>query len=136
MNLALRNLTKRYSGRTVIDDITADLDFPHVLALLGPSGGGKSTLLRLIGGLELPELGLLSVDGANVPADEKSLRAYRSNIGTVFQSWNLFPHLDALANIMLPLTAVHGLTADEARLRSEELLEHLHLDGHLHKHPA
>ena len=136
MNLALRNLTKSYSGRTVIDDITADLDFPHVLALLGPSGGGKSTLLRLIGGLELPELGLLSVDGANVPADEKSLRAYRSNIGTVFQSWNLFPHLDALANIMLPLTAVHGLTANEARLRSEDLLERLHLDGHGHKRPA
>lgn len=136
MNLALRNLTKRYSGRAVIDDITADLDFPHVLALLGPSGGGKSTLLRLIGGLELPESGSLSVDGTNVPSDEKPLRAYRSNIGTVFQSWNLFPHLDALANVMLPLTAVHGLTTDEARLRSEELLERLHLDGHGHKRPA
>jgi len=136
MFLHFHHLTKRYGGRTVIDDITADLDFPHVLALLGPSGGGKSTLLRLIGGLELPESGSLSVDGANVPADEKSLRAYRSNIGTVFQSWNLFPHLDALANIMLPLTAVHGLTADEARLRSEDLLERLHLDGHGHKRPA
>ncbi|MEY4300467.1 MAG: hypothetical protein RIR25_1703 [Verrucomicrobiota bacterium] len=136
MNLALRNLTKSYSGRTVIDDITADLDFPHVLALLGPSGGGKSTLLRLIGGLELPESGSLSVDGTAVPSDEKPLRAYRSNIGTVFQSWNLFPHLDALANVMLPLTAVHGLTADEARLRSEELLERLHLAGHGHKRPA
>jgi len=136
MFLHFHQLTKRYGGRTVIDDITADLDFPHVLALLGPSGGGKSTLLRLIGGLELPESGSLSVDGANVPADEKSLRAYRSNIGTVFQSWNLFPHLDALANIMLPLTAVHGLTADEARLRSEDLLERLHLDGHGHKRPA
>ncbi len=136
MNLALRNLTKCYSGRAVIDDITADLDFPHVLALLGPSGGGKSTLLRLIGGLESPESGSLSVDGTNVPSDEKPLRAYRSNIGTVFQSWNLFPHLDALANVMLPLTAVHGLTTDEARLRSEELLERLHLDGHGHKRPA
>jgi len=136
MNLALRNLTKSYSGRTVIDDITADLDFPHVLALLGPSGGGKSTLLRLIGGLESPESGSLSVDGTPVPSDKKPLRTYRSNIGTVFQSWNLFPHLDALANVMLPLTAVHGLTADEARLRSEELLERLHLDGHGHKRPA
>jgi polar amino acid transport system ATP-binding protein len=136
MNLALRNVTKSYSGRTVIDDITADLDFPHVLALLGPSGGGKSTLLRLIGGLELPETGSLSVDGTTVPSDEKPLRAYRSNIGTVFQSWNLFPHLDALANVMLPLTAVHGLTANEARLRSEDLLERLHLDGHGHKRPA
>ena len=136
MRLEFDKLTKRYGDHTVIDNITAKLDFPHVLALLGPSGGGKSTLLRLIGGLELPESGSLSVDGTHVPADEKPLRVYRSNIGTVFQSWNLFPHLDALANVMLPLTAVHGLTQDEARARSEDLLERLHLNGHAHKRPA
>jgi len=136
MQLVFHQLTKRYGDHTVIDSITAKLEFPHVLALLGPSGGGKSTLLRLIGGLELPESGSLSVDGADVPADEKPLRAYRSNIGTVFQSWNLFPHLDALANVMLPLTAVHGLTPEAARARAEELLERLHLNGHAHKRPA
>jgi polar amino acid transport system ATP-binding protein len=136
MQLELQHLTKRYGEHTVIDDITATLDFPHVLALLGPSGGGKSTLLRLIGGLESPEAGSITVDQEPVPASGKSLRAYRSNIGTVFQSWNLFPHLDALANIMLPLTAVHGLTPDEARSRADELLERLHLQGHGHKRPA
>jgi polar amino acid transport system ATP-binding protein len=104
--------------------------------LLGPSGGGKSTLLRLIGGLESPEAGSLSVDGADVPQKDHELRLYRSRIGTVFQSWNLFPHLDALANVMLPLTAVHGLAAEEARARAEELLDRLHLDGHGHKRPA
>ena len=136
MLLQFQNLTKRYGDNTVIDDITATLDFPHVLALLGPSGGGKSTLLRLIGGLESPERGSLTVDHEPVPTSEKSLRTYRSNIGTVFQSWNLFPHLDALANIMLPLTAVHGLAPDQARARAEELLERLHLDGHGQKRPA
>lgn len=136
MLLHFQNVTKRYGDHTVIDDITATLDFPHVLALLGPSGGGKSTLLRLIGGLETPEAGSLGVDHEPVPANGKSLRLYRSNIGTVFQSWNLFPHLDALANIMLPLTAVHGLAPDEARSRAEELLERLHLQGHGHKRPA
>jgi polar amino acid transport system ATP-binding protein len=136
MQLKLQQLTKRYGENTVIDDITATLDFPHVLALLGPSGGGKSTLLRLIGGLESPEGGSLTVDHEPVPVTEKSLRTYRSNIGTVFQSWNLFPHLDALANIMLPLTAVHGLSPDEARVRAEELLERLHLNGHASKRPA
>ena len=100
------------------------------------SGGGKSTLLRLIGGLESPERGSLTVDHEPVPTSEKSLRTYRSNIGTVFQSWNLFPHLDALANIMLPLTAVHGLAPDQARARAEELLERLHLNGHGQKRPA
>ncbi|MFZ9933306.1 MAG: amino acid ABC transporter ATP-binding protein [Chthoniobacterales bacterium] len=136
MQLKLQQLTKRYGNHTVIDAITEELEFPHVLALLGPSGGGKSTLLRLIGGLESPDSGSLSIDGDSVPQEEKPLRAYRSHIGTVFQSWNLFPHLDALDNVMLPLTAVHGLTPDEARNRSEELLERLHLKGHGHKRPA
>jgi polar amino acid transport system ATP-binding protein len=136
MKLEFDRLTKRYGENTVIDDITATLDFPHVLALLGPSGGGKSTLLRLIGGLESPEGGSLTVDHEPVPVTGKSLRTYRSNIGTVFQSWNLFPHLDALANIMLPLTAVHGQASDQARARAEELLERLHLNGHASKRPA
>ncbi len=136
MNLAFHDLTKRYGGHTVLDAITAQLDFPHVLALLGPSGGGKSTLLRVIGGLESPEAGSLTVDHQPVPTMQKPLRVYRSKIGTVFQSWNLFPHLDALANIMLPLTAVHGVEPEAARTRSLELLERLHLNGHAHKRPA
>lgn len=136
MKLEFDHLTKRYGAQTVIDNITAELDFPNVLALLGPSGGGKSTLLRLIGGLESPELGSLRLNNEPVPTDAKSLRLYRSQIGTVFQSWNLFPHLDALSNVMLPLTAVHGLSADEARTRSLELLDRLHLADHAHKRPA
>jgi polar amino acid transport system ATP-binding protein len=136
MKLEFDAITKRYGDHTVLDAITAQLEFPHVLALLGPSGGGKSTLLRVIGGLESPEAGSLTIDGQRVPTGERSLRTFRSNIGTVFQSWNLFPHLDALANIMLPLTAVHGLAPEAARDRSLELLERLHLTGHAHKRPA
>ncbi len=136
MKLELQDLTKRYGPQTVLDGITVRLDFPHVLALLGPSGGGKSTLLRVIGGLESPEAGSIRVDGAPVPAGGKGLRIYRSGIGTVFQSWNLFPHLDAMANIMLPLTAVHGLSREDARERASELLNRLHLDGHGHKRPS
>jgi len=136
MKLEFDALTKRYGDHTVLDAITTQLDFPHVLALLGPSGGGKSTLLRVIGGLESPESGSLTVDHEPVPTADKPLRAYRSNIGTVFQSWNLFPHLDALANIMLPLTAVHGLTPEAARARSLELLERLRLADHASQRPA
>jgi len=136
MKLELSGLTKRYGDQTVLDDLTAELDFPHVLVLLGPSGGGKSTLLRVIGGLESADSGSLTLDGQPVPAGEKARRAYRANIGTVFQSWNLFPHLDAIANIMLPLTCVHGLSTSEAQARATDLLERLQLGGHGHKRPA
>lgn len=136
MKLEFDHLTKRYGDHTVIDHVTATLEFPRVLALLGPSGGGKSTLLRLIGGLESPDDGSVRLDGLPVPSDPKLLRVYRSHIGTVFQSWNLFPHLDALANVMLPLTAVHGLDQEEAKARSLELLERLRLADHAQKRPA
>lgn len=136
MKLEFRGLHKAYGGQTVLDGIDACLDFPHVLALLGPSGGGKSTLLRVIGGLEAPDAGSVAVEGSPVPSEDRALRAYRSHIGTVFQSWNLFPHLDALSNIMLPLTAVHRLPKDEARARATELLERLDLNTHAHKRPA
>ena len=136
MQLKLQQLSKRYGAQTVLDAVTADLDFPHVLALLGPSGGGKSTLLRVIGGLESPDAGSASLDGVPVPDAEKPLRHYRSGIGTVFQSWNLFPHLDALANVMLPLTAVHRVAPDDARERATSLLARLHLEGHERKRPA
>ena len=136
MRLEFDRLTKRYDGNAVLDCITATLDFPHVLALLGPSGGGKSTLLRVIGGLESPDEGSLAIDGTPAPATEHALRLYRSGIGTVFQSWNLFPHLDAMANIELPLTAVHGLSTNAARTRASELLERLQLSAHARKRPA
>lgn len=136
MKLELRELTKSYAGRPVLDGVSADIAFPHVLALLGPSGGGKSTLLRLIGGLERADRGSVSIDGVSVPDNEPARRRYRASIGTVFQSWNLFPHLDALANVMLPLMAVHGCADGEARDRAEAILSRLHLSGHEHKRPA
>jgi polar amino acid transport system ATP-binding protein len=136
MKLELAEVSKSYGGHSVLDNITASLDFPHVLALLGPSGGGKSTLLRLIGGLEKTDHGSISLDGLTIPADERALRLYRSGVGTVFQAWNLFPHLTALANVMLPLTQVHGQTYEEARCRSLELLARLMLAGHELKRPA
>jgi polar amino acid transport system ATP-binding protein len=136
MKLELAGVTKCYAGQTVLDNISASLAFPHVLALLGPSGGGKSTLLRLIGGLEKADKGSISLDGSALPTGERALRLYRSGIGTVFQSWNLFPHLDALSNVMLPLTQVHGQAYEKARTRSLELLARLMLKGHEHKRPA
>jgi len=112
------------------------VDFPHVLALLGPSGGGKSTLLRIIAGLEVPDKGSVRLDGEIIPSEERYLREYRRSLGVVFQAYNLFPHMTALQNVELPLTAVHGMKANPARQRALEIMERLGLAEHSDRRPA
>ena len=134
MKLEIQGISKSFgaSGQRckVLNDLTLSVEFPHVIALLGPSGGGKSTLLRLIAGLELPDTGSISLDGTIIPKEEISLRIYRRSLGVVFQAFNLFPHMTALQNVVLPLTAVHGLDASSARERAIEVMERLGLGDH------
>lgn len=123
----------------MLHDLTLEVTFPHVLALLGPSGGGKSTLLRVIAGLERPEAGSVSIDGALVPLgpmEEAVLRDYRRSLGVVFQAYNLFPHMTALQNVELPLTVVHRMEAPAAKERAREVMERLGLADHAGKMPA
>jgi len=116
MHLTLRNLTKSFGARTVLDSISVDFGELRALALIGPSGGGKSTLLRIIAGLEQPDEGEAGINGSHIDfSDASVLREYRRHIGVVFQAYNLFPHLTALENLLLPLEKVHGLAAAEAR---------------------
>jgi polar amino acid transport system ATP-binding protein len=143
MKLEAHSVNKSYGSgkerRTVLRDLTVTADFPHVLALLGPSGGGKSTLLRVIAGLERPDSGAIRLDDRPVPfgsPGEAALRDYRRSLGVVFQAYNLFPHRNALQNVMLPLTAAHGLAPGEARERSIEVLSRLGLADHALKSPS
>ncbi len=137
MRLTLANLTKSFATHRVLDDITCDFGELRSLALIGPSGGGKSTLLRIIAGLETPDTGMVTLDGeAVVFAEEEKLRAHRRHLGVVFQAFNLFPHLTALANITLPLEKVHGLSAAEAGQIARETLRRFGLADHAHKKPA
>ena len=137
MKLETRDVTKRYGSFLALDRTTFQTgEDARVVALLGPSGGGKSTLLRVLGGLLLPESGEVLVDGAPLPHDpEAALVTLRKN-GFVFQGYNLFPHLSALQNIVLPLRAVHGWSSQEANARAVELLTRLGLAEHQHKRPA
>jgi polar amino acid transport system ATP-binding protein len=135
MKVELRGVTKRLGAQTVIADLTATLDFAHTLALIGPSGGGKSTLLRLLAGLLVPDAGEITIDGRPLPRDERGLRTHRAGLGIVFQAFNLFPHLSALENIRLPLVRVHGLSAAEATERALAVLERFQLANHARKHP-
>ena len=140
MKLEICGITKSFGTgeqrRKVLSDLSLTVDFPHVLALLGPSGGGKSTLLRVIAGLELPEEGNIALDGVVLPTVETALRNYRRSLGVLFQSFNLFPHMTALQNVVLPLTAVHGLDTSSATQRAIDVMDRLGLTNHAEKTPA
>jgi polar amino acid transport system ATP-binding protein len=140
MKLEFQDIQKSFGAgaekRIVLDGITRSIDFPHVLALLGPSGGGKSTLLRLIAGLEHAETGRIVLDGIALPESELALLRYRRSLGVVFQAFNLFPHMTALQNVVLPLTEVHGMEKREAHARALEVLTRLGLADHAGKKPA
>ncbi len=136
MKLELQRLIKRFGTHTVLDGIDLALEDVHCLALIGPSGGGKSTLLRLVAGLEYPSAGTVSLNGAQIDYTDEALLRHRRSIGTVFQAYNLFPHLTALRNITLPLEVVHGRSAEDARDLARATLDRFQLLAHAHKRPA
>ena len=136
MKISLRGITKSFGTQTVLRSLDFEVEFEHAIALVGPSGGGKSTLLRLLAGLDLPDSGEIRINGKPLPADESGLRAHRQKIGVVFQAYNLFPHLTALQNIRLPLEQVHGLSAQEAEARADHFLARFQLLNHATKQPA
>ena len=136
MKLDVTNLTQRFDATTVLDRLALATGEIQALVLVGPSGGGKSTLLRILAGLDVPVAGSVAFDGSPLPRDEESLRRYRKTVGTVFQAYNLFPHLSALDNLLLPLVRVHGLSHAAAVARVREPLERFQLMAHAHKRPA
>ena len=137
MKLETRGVVKRYGAFTALDNASFQTgDDARVVVLLGPSGGGKSTLLRVLGGLLVPEEGCVLVNDEELPHEANgALKVLRQN-GFVFQGYNLFPHLTALQNVTLPLTVVHGKDEPAALERAMELLTRLGLAEHLHKRPA
>ncbi len=136
MNLSIKNLCMEYDGKKVLSSIDIDIIDVHSIAIIGPSGGGKSTLLKIIAGLETPNEGSVSINGQHIIFKEKSLGEYRKSIGVVFQSYNLFPHMSAIENITLPLVQIHKLDRKTAVQRAESLLERFQLIEHSNKRPS
>jgi putative ABC transport system ATP-binding protein len=129
--LHLKRLSKSYGGvrpRTVLHAIDLDLDGGEYVAIQGESGVGKSTLLNLIAGLDLPDTGSIVLDGVEITALDDTARTLlrRSHIGFVFQAFHLLPHLTVAENVALPLS-LNGARHGTIRPRAREMLEAVHL---------
>ena len=133
--IRISRLQKRYGDFIALHDINLDIAEGEVVVVVGPSGSGKSTLIRCINLLEDFQQGEICVDGQPVVRG-KSLALVRAEVGMVFQSFNLFPHLTALRNVALGPLRVRGLSRQHADLRATELLAKVGLAGHAHKLPA
>jgi polar amino acid transport system ATP-binding protein len=136
LKLNVRNLSKRFGAHAALDQLTLEVERARSLVLIGPSGGGKTTLLRVLAGLETPDQGEVELDGARIQFTEPDLLSYRRTVGVVFQSFNLFPHLTALENVTLPLEKVHGRSRVEAQEVARQLLRRFQLEPHAEKKPA
>jgi ABC-type polar amino acid transport system ATPase subunit len=127
------------SGNRILDAITLSVAEGTVTTLVGPSGGGKSTLLRCLNGLETFAEGRVTIAGHRLSAGDHSPRALervRRDVGMVFQGFNLFPHLSAIDNVTLAPRIVRGVPAPEARRRGLELLERVGLSRVVEARPA
>ncbi|MFJ4268598.1 amino acid ABC transporter ATP-binding protein [Paenarthrobacter nicotinovorans] len=138
--ISLESVVKRYGDHTVINDVSLSVREGEVIAIIGPSGAGKSTLLRCINLLEVPDSGRITVEGNRVVAgteiSRKDLVRLRRNVGMVFQSFNLFPHMTVLRNISLPQERVLGRSRAEADARSMKLLERVGLADKARQYPG
>jgi polar amino acid transport system ATP-binding protein len=126
--LALSGISKRFDTHVALDDVSLTVEAGEVVAIIGRSGSGKTTLLRCINGLEVPDSGEIVFEGRRVEHSQAGLQALRREIGVVFQSLNLFPHLTVERNITLGPTVGLGLPPVEARQRAREVLSQVGLE--------
>ena len=134
--IEIRNLRKEYSPDVVpLKGVNADIEAGEVISIIGPSGTGKSTLLRCINRLETPTSGQIIVDGEDVCAPGTDLARLRKSMGMVFQSFNLFPHKMAVENIMLPQQSLLGKSAREAYEEAMKQLERVGLADRARQYP-
>jgi ABC-type polar amino acid transport system ATPase subunit len=134
--LKVENLVKRFGSRTIINGICMDVVPGEIVCLVGPSGTGKSTLLRCVNGLEDIQGGTIHFEDQLVRARAKDIIAVRKRIGMIFQQFNLYPHLTALQNVMLAPVVVHGEPRRAVEERARHLLERVRLSHRIDAYPA
>jgi len=131
----IRAVDKSFGALKVLDGVTLSVAEGEIVAIIGRSGSGKSTLLRCINGLEPIQGGEIRVDGDLVSAPKADLRRLRQKVGIVFQSYNLFPHLNVERNITLAPTVVRRLALAEARDIARAVLREVGLEDKIEAYP-
>jgi len=134
--LEIRHLSKSFGTHEVLRDIDFTVSKGDVISIIGASGSGKSTLLRCINLLETPSSGEILYHGENVTGKSVNAAKYRSHVGMVFQSFNLFPHLTVLDNITLAPRKVLKMSKAEAEKLAMELLKKVGLEEKAKNHPT
>jgi glutamate transport system ATP-binding protein len=132
----LEGVNKFFGDQQVLTDIDLSVQPGEVIIVIGPSGSGKSTLCRCINRLETVTSGRIVFDGQPLPAEGKQLAKLRSNVGMVFQSFNLFAHKTILDNVTLGPIKVRGVPKAKAQARARELLERVGIANQADKLPA
>ena len=120
--IRVENLTKRFGELEVLKGITEEIHEGEVVSIIGPSGGGKSTFLRCLNLLEVPTSGKVIFEGVNIADKSVDIDLHRRKIGTVFQHFNVFPHLSVLDNIIITPCLELKMSKEEAEKRGCELL--------------
>ncbi|WP_067132701.1 amino acid ABC transporter ATP-binding protein [Microtetraspora malaysiensis] len=134
--VSLRGVNKSFGALHVLKDIDLNVARGEVVVVIGPSGGGKSTLCRLVNRLETIDSGTITFDGQELPAEGKALARFRSDVGMVFQSFNLFSHKTILENVTLGPIKVRKVSKEAAEKRGMELLERVGIASQAAKYPA
>ena len=132
----IQGVNKSYGVVQVLKDVTLHVQQGEIIAEIGRSGSGKSTLLRCINGLEPIQGGVIRVDGVQVNDPKTDLRKLRQDVGIVFQSFNLFPHLSVSDNITLAPRVVKKQPRHEARELAREVLHRVGLEDKLDAFPS
>ena len=134
--IELRHVEKHFGSLHVLKDINLEVDKGEVLVIIGPSGSGKSTLCRTINRLETIDSGDILIEGKPLPQEGKELAGMRSELGMVFQQFNLFSHMTILENVTLGPTEVLGVSKEEAKRTAMELLGRVGVAEQADKVPA
>ena len=134
--LVLDGVVKRFGARTILDGISMTVSPGEIVCFVGPSGTGKSTLLRCVNGLEALQGGLITFEGKNVHASARSIADVRKRVGMIFQHFNLYPHLTALQNVMLAPVVVHKEAKPVVEERARALFEKVRLSHRINAYPA